>query len=138
MLSDLETNEGGNNKIPFPNFPPTVNAPFPPISDSKGVNKGFDVDALVKKIDAKIAELEEEERQEKEKNAKNNKIKEENNISIKEQTNPTNKQDILISKPNNQSPKEKIVKEQSNNQPYDNDYVTDDQLFDDFFSDEEY
>ncbi len=140
MLSDLETNEGGNNKIPFPNFPPTVNAPFPPISDSKGVNKGFDVDALVKKIDAKIAELEEEERQEKEKIAKNNKIKEENNnnISIKEQTNPINKQDILISKPNNQLPKEKIVKEQSNDQPYDNDYVTDDQLFDDFFSDEEY
>ncbi len=130
MLSDLENNEGGSNKIPFPNFSP--------IGNNREMNKGFDVDALVKKIDAKIAELEEEERQEKEKLAKNNNNKEGNNISIKEQTNPTNKQDILISKPNNQSPKEKIVKEQSNNQPYDNDYVTDDQLFDDFFSDEEY
>ena len=76
-------------------------------------NGGLNVDDLVKRIDAKIAELEEEERKENE-----------NNIPDKEENISNDVIDATIEDSN---------KEESN--LIDND-ITDDQFFDDFFSDE--
>ena len=56
-----------NSKSPSMPTPPMPGMGFPSQSNSKG---GLDVDDLVKRIDAKIAELEEEERREKEAAAK--------------------------------------------------------------------
>jgi len=90
---------------------------MPPIFPGMGMglnskpNGGIDVDDLVKRIDAKIAELEEEERKEKESN--NNKITEK---VIKESP---KKEEIKVSK------------------EFDINEVTDDQFFDDFFSEED-
>ena len=79
--------------------------------ESNNPNKGMslDMDSLLKKIDAKIAELEEEEKLEKNESANN-----------------TPNMDLI------QNKNESVVK---NNQNDDN--ITDDQFFDDFFSDED-
>ncbi len=94
------------------------NIPFPPFSDFAKPNKGnspLNVDDLVKKIDAKIAELEEEERLEKEKLNKNkNEDNKDNNVEGKEV-----------------KTEEKII-----DNPIFDDSITDDQFFDDFFNDE--
>jgi type IV secretion system protein VirD4 len=73
---------------------------------------GFNVDDIVKRIDAKIAELEEEERQEKQKKTQN--------IEEKKKANEKQKEPAVVD-----MPKEK--KE-----------ITDDQFFDDFFCDDEF
>ena len=91
--------------------PLEMNAAFNPFMNPKKSNdggNGFNVDDLVKRIDAKIAELEEEERQEKAKLEQENKPNREVN--------------------KNEEPKE------SNPEPING--ITDDQFFDDFFSDE--
>ena len=81
------------------------NMPFPPFFGSEKKNSSpLNVDDLVKRIDAKIAELEEEERLEKEK-------KNEQKIEIKTETKPVNNENV-------------------------NEFITDDQFFDDFFNDE--
>ena len=74
-------------------------------SDSNG---GLNVDDIVKRIDAKIAELEEEERKEKEALEKAEK-----------------------------KPKIELTEEKQEDKKFDINEVTDDQFFDDFFSDEE-
>ena len=79
--------------------------PFMPSNDSSPSGGGFNVDDLVKRIDAKIAELEEEERQEQAKAQQSNTIPPIDNNSIESVPNTVND-------------------------------VTDDQFFDDFFSDE--
>ena len=85
--------------------------------DSKSSNGGgFNVDDLVKRIDAKIAELEEEERQEKAKLESETK----NDIREEKIDNVGNNENSFI--PNF----ENNIK----------DRITDDQFFDDFFSDE--
>ena len=83
--------------------------PFMNDNSSDSSSGGFNVDDLVKRIDAKIAELEEEERQEKAKleQEKQSKIDNENNMLQENMDVPKNNAD-----------------------------VTDDQFFDDFFSDE--
>lgn len=101
-----------NKKNQNPMFNPTNMFGAMP-STPKNDNNGFNVDDLVKRIDAKIAELEEEERLEKEKQQK--KEEEKKKQEKKEETNK-----VEIKKD-----------EQSKNK------ITDDQFFDDFFYDGE-
>ena len=102
----------GDNKEPAinePSFNPFM-APREPMPS----NNGFNVDDLVKRIDAKIAELEEEERQEQAKLEQENKQEidnSENDNSIVQSSTPDEQQELK-------------------------DEITDDQFFDDFFSDE--
>ena len=106
MLNGDES--GGTPNMPNPFGGGAPFNPFMSTSDSKpSSGGGFNVDDLVKRIDAKIAELEEEERQEQAKLEAQNKAKEE--IEIKTAA---------------------VIPEQPKNG------VTDDQFFDDFFFDE--
>ena len=102
-------NPFGGSSSPF-----GMSNPFSSGSMNESLNKkddsGFNVDDLVKRIDAKIAELEEEERKEKENN------------------NTVDKQDFEIKSDNDI--KDAIIESDNSNN------VTDDQFFDDFFSDE--
>lgn len=98
------------------------NSMMPPMFPGMGMpnmgpkpNGGLDVDDLVKRIDAKIAELEEEERKEKEEQ-KGKSVSSKSNI-VEEIKEP-----ILV--------EEKPTKFNANE-------ITDDQFFDDFFNDEE-
>lgn len=118
LNGDGNNNDGGMAFNPFMTSRPSVpsgSMGFPGMSPK---DDDFDVDELVKRIDAKIAELEEEERKEQEKNAAQgmdttipdaiNKIDEEN-ISEKSET-------VNVDNTKNG--------------------ITDDQFFDDFFDDE--
>lgn len=75
---------------------PSFEPPKPP---SKPTSGGFDVDDLIKRIDAKIAELEEEERQEKlkEEAAKNN-VTNIQNTSINNVNSPVNNMQPIVNK----------------------------------------
>ncbi len=84
-------------------------------------NLSFDVDELVKKIDAKIAQLEEEERTEKEKGVKDN------NTSNKQEVSPN------AAKENKEEEKEKTESAVSKKNIDLNDDIEDDDFFDDFF-----
>ena len=114
MLNGDATPSGGNT----PPNPFGGGAPFNPFMPQRESNEssggGFNVDDLVKRIDAKIAELEEEERQEKAKLEQENKTKLESAQRVSEITNA----EVKIEEP---KPKNGI---------------TDDQFFDDFFFDE--
>ena len=116
---------GGGNPMPFGFGSPKDSAPFNPfmpMNDSKpSGGGGFNVDDLVKRIDAKIAELEEEERQEKAKLEQANKEKEQSEIKIDNISNPVEIKDEMAN-----------YNEQKNK----NNGITDDQFFDDFFFDE--
>ena len=101
-----------NKKNQNPMFNPTKMFGAMPSTPKNG-NNGFNVDDLVKRIDAKIAELEEEERLEKEKQQK--KEEEKKKQEKKEETNK-------VETKKDEQPKNKI---------------TDDQFFDDFFYDGE-
>ena len=100
-------------------------------------NNGFNLDELVKKIDARIAELEEEEKKEKEQNKNNGVISptviEEKSIesisSVEEEIQRINQEldDHYSPKLEKHEVKDKRVIED----------ITDDQFFDDFFNDEE-
>jgi len=102
-------NPFGGGGVPF--------NPFMPSDDSKpSGGGGFNVDDLVKRIDAKIAELEEEERQEQAKLEQEKMTKSESIETISVQQKP----EIHIEEP---------TQEVKNG-------ITDDQFFDDFFFDE--
>ncbi|NLL44316.1 MAG: type IV secretory system conjugative DNA transfer family protein [Mollicutes bacterium] len=142
--------EKRNNKFEAPN--PMMNtgyeAPFNPTDLLGGggmPSTPLDMDELIKRIDAKIAELEEEERREKEAMASTptdiNEIKTVPKIedNIDEEIEDV-KEPLAIES----SPKEeqKVVSDFEKNvenisSSYDSKYVTDDQFFDDFFSDDE-
>lgn len=104
---DKKINEmlGGNNPI-MPGMPG-----MPSMFDSKKPNGGLNVDDLVKRIDAKIAELEAEEKAEQEK-----------------QKQEMNKEEDM---------KKEIIDEPVISKKFNRDEVTDDQFFDDFFNDED-
>lgn len=104
---------GPNNDMPF--------NPFMNKNDNKSSNGGFNVDDLVKRIDAKIAELEEEERQEKAK--------------LEAETKLATQPKIEEIKTNNIT-KEINEKEKYEEQIKNKNGITDDQFFDDFFFDE--
>ena len=127
-----------------PDVPPMPFNPFGlPTPDNK--DDDFDVDELVKKIDAKIAELEAEEAKEKEEMAKKQKEEKEQKESTpkvqpKEEVKETSNE--IISKPEiDKKPvksdnivKKPVVHQSIQDRP--NDEVSDDQFFDDFFSDD--
>ncbi len=118
-----------NNMNPMPKLNPTPNSqnPMPNLfnNNSDMPNGGFNVDDIIKKIDAKIAEIEEEEKRE----AANKKAIEDskNDIKVEEKTEismPKELPKVIDDKPI-QDTKVKI------------DDISDDQFFDDFFSDDE-
>ena len=108
-INSMLSGEGESMPTPFGGtaFNPFVG------QESKPSSGGFNVDDLVKRIDAKIAELEEEERQEQAK------LEQEKNTPEIRTTTVT--------------PEPVIV---NNTVPLNNSDITDDQFFDDFFSDE--
>ena len=114
---------------PIPIFKDTeVGLPKPEKKETKPVddNFNFDVDELVKKIDAKIAELEEEE--------KKNKEKQEPNKPVVEQKNPV--MPTPINKVENNVVKEPtpmMTTVPNNNLELQDDDENDDDFFDDFF-----
>ena len=130
----------------FGSNPFSMSNPFASPKESP-ISSDFNVDDLVKRIDAKIAELEEEERREKE---NNNQESSQDNQSIPQSpketiTIPT--EDNQISKEiqpiNEMKPKESPVNETINIEELskesnvsDNKNDDDDDFFDDFFSDE--
>ncbi len=138
----------GTPKIPdMPSIPP-----FPPKGMPESSGDGFDVDDLIKRIDAKIAELEEEERQEKLKQT----TQKEKEIKTVERPNmPPQMQaemEKLITSPLPSVPVDMVVppmpsviermpeetpKEKPNASLSVDEEITDDQFFDDFFLDDE-
>ena len=122
-----------------------------PNTNQKNINNdSFDIDSLVKRIDAKIAELEEQEKQEQlkdkkeikqepkndknnvEKNTKlSNEIISKENTAIKENNSISNSNSKDLS--NNIEPK--IELQDSENKIVNG--ITDDEFFDDFFNDDE-
>ena len=111
---DKKINELLGGVPPMPNMQPT-GMPIGNIFDSKPKG-GINVDDLVKRIDAKIAELEAEEAAEKEKQAKA-------------------KTDAKTTKSEEKQPeiKKTVVEERK----FKREEITDDQFFDDFFGDED-
>ena len=65
----------GDTKMPFPSMPGMTPSPMPDLFGPKPKEQGLNVDEIVKRIDAKIAELEAEEKAEKEKAKKEEVIK---------------------------------------------------------------
>ena len=134
---------GTNNRLPItPNLnqdnfiPPVHEGRSRPNNSGSGSNNlGFDVDELVKKIDAKIAELEEEEKREKEKQEKEKQAN--SNINNKPtaipSTNIAKKEEIIPQNNNTISNKNevKVGQQEINLDLQDNE--EDDDFFDDFF-----
>ena len=117
---------------------------MPPTSPSSNGGNGFNVDDLVKRIDAKIAELEEEERKEKEAQAKKNQVIDmepaNNSVETKVQTKdavlePKEEQTKITEETKNEKVNLDTLSEQKTTKLYE-DETDDDQFFDDFFSDE--
>jgi len=114
-----------------------------PMVDAKQANKplpgSFDVDSLLKKIDAKIAELEEEEKQETKKimgkvvNQSSSKepLVEEKVVTPKVVIEPDKE---ISTKPIIKVKEEPQISEKKQTTTY-SDHITDDQFFDDFFAD---
>ena len=133
-----------NNKE---SFSPFNSNPFsnPFKSNDEPMKNDFDIDSLVQRIDAKIAELEEEERREnalKEESSKEEIKSEYNQLDeqpINEISLPSFTNEVVETKQENIQ-KPVIEKNESvmpmNNQTHDSNFITDDQFFDDFFSDE--
>ena len=127
-------------EIPFGNgtpFNPFSSKPLPPAAASQGPkptpsqprNGGINVEDLVKRIDAKIAELEEEEKKEKEKTTPA--VEQPNTIPSPVISNPTMGAPIVPPQPSS-TPTSSPVIEQPKTKPG----VSDDQFFDDFFGDD--
>ena len=138
---------------------------MPPSSNSANSNGGFNVDDLVKRIDAKIAELEEEERKEKEAQEKKNttsiptvetpitqpnmevppiftpqptitpEVTEVPRVNIPEQTTTVQTPPVTNIEKNNEKVNLDQLSEQKPTKIYE-DETDDDKFFDDFFSDE--
>lgn len=125
----------GNNPGMMPSGLPPMFGGMPGLFDKKDDSMkmpsgGMNIDDLVKRIDAKIAELEEEEKreaeaEEKASNSTDTSLLELNNNTDTEDKNdiPTDKEENKI---NNDDKKEEDSKEE----------ISDDQFFDDFFGDE--
>ena len=134
---------GGGNPL-FGANPFAMANPFTNARPREESNDGFNVDDLVKRIDAKIAELEEEERREKEKEAGNVK---EAIVSEKNPVEPSTPPEPIIiddNTPANEEPKKEpipdpvIINKDTNtdNKTLYSDDTDEDNFFDDFFADE--
>lgn len=125
----------GNNPGMMPSGLPPMFGGMPGLFDKKDDSMkmpsgGMNIDDLVKRIDAKIAELEEEEKREAEAEEKTSNstdtslLELDNNTDIEDKNDiPTDKEENKI---NNDDKKEEDSKEE----------ISDDQFFDDFFGDE--
>ena len=129
---------GGNSLFGASTMNPGVNPFAMPPSTSDG--GGFNVDDLVKRIDAKIAELEEEERKEKEAQEK------QNSEDVSEVIPEINKEPVIQEIVNNEVQNNQIennvqkvnldeLSENKTTKLYEDD-TDDEKFFDDFFSDE--
>lgn len=122
-----------SNPMPRPNNEPALNS-MANMNKPNDNKNSFNIDDLVKRIDAKIAELEEQERLEKEQEAL--KIPVSNEETTVSQ--PVIEPESMVQKevfnvpttPEIPLPKEEEIKEVNG--------ITDDQFFDDFFNDEDY
>ena len=106
----------GESSMPFSGGP----SPFAPSNDS-GTPGGINVDDIVKRIDAKIAEIEEEERREQAEKLNNNQSPSPAGFSSE----PPKETPIIF-----EDTQVSTVPSENKNS------ITDDQFFDDFFSDE--
>ena len=148
---ESKLNEMMNSFNPMNSSMPGGSSFAKPVPNSEK-NDSFDIDSLVKRIDAKIAELEEQEKQEQLKDKKETKelpkveqksvekITEPNNNNIKDIT--TKENTVVKENVSNSNNKEvvnkiepKIELEEEENKVING--VTDDQFFDDFFNDED-
>lgn len=112
MEEMLGSVKGMEPKMPgLPGMPP-----FPGMSDGPKKPGGFNVDDIVKRIDARIAELEAEEKREKEK-------KQQEKVEVSKEN---SSKSIEVAEP-------KVV-----DMPKKGKDITDDQFFDDFFCDDEF
>ena len=144
MMENSENDEmtrnpmmGGMNPL-FGANPFAASNPFiRPASGGGATEEGsFNVDDLVKRIDAKIAELEEEEKREKEEQERKQRIINATEKPVKEEVAP---ETVIIdeNKPISDSPINNVSKPvETNNNLYIDD-TDDDNFFDDFFSDDE-
>lgn len=148
-INDMLNGNSTDNKMPLPmgmprEFPPS--GLFNPMKE--GPSSNFNVDDLVKRIDAKIAELEEEERKEKEEQQKKNKSDNKSNEkdSTKSDESKKNEKSDKIDDSNKEDNiKLEEMKEETNQEKFEENYIdeddfnsdeiTDDQFFDDFFYD---
>ena len=138
MMNNGEGIPGGMPGMPG-GMPPSIFGGAPrqaPISNQpQGKPSGLNVDDLIKKIDAKIAEIEaEEKRQQQEKPAP---VKEEVKETIVEEKKPEIKEEI-VKEAEKPVPKHEVKEEKpiihEDNIPLKDD-ISDDQFFDDFFDD---
>ena len=138
MNNPSEDSAGGGMMMPgmgggmsSPMFGANPFAMSTPSSPNMPSSSSFNIDDLVKRIDSKIAELEEEERRE----AEEQKAAEDKTI-IDEQTDEEEKKTTL---PTEEKPKETIsineLSKENDNELF-TDHSDDDNFFDDFFSDE--
>jgi type IV secretion system protein VirD4 len=97
-------------------------------------NEGFNVDDLVKRIDAKIAELEEEERKEAEEKAQKETQESSPSEAVIEADDSNNIVDNIKQVENREESNTAFSDDKNNLQ--NNNSVTDDQFFDDFFGDD--
>lgn len=115
-LPGMQVQNQSNNSIPNP---------FMNMNASKNSNANNSLDDLVKRIDAKIAELEEEEKREKEEAEK----KKQEELAKAESTTKTN---------TTEAGDFKVVENKiSKSETISTNEITDDQFFDDFFNDED-
>ncbi len=115
---------GSSNGVIPPN--PFMNS-IPNMSKPSGSQGGFNINDIVKKIDARIAELEAEEKKEKE--IKNNKAE----VIQKKQEEPH--KEVIETKKIENKIEEKLEKHDVAKKNFDE--VSDDQFFDDFFNDKD-
>ncbi|MBP3921197.1 MAG: type IV secretory system conjugative DNA transfer family protein [Bacilli bacterium] len=129
LKSNGDINSGGMPKgvNPFGNGMPFT----PPMFGHNSKDNSFNVDDLVKRIDAKIAELEEEERKEKEQ--KDVSVKDIVNSNKSKKNDDVKKNDDI--KKNDDVKKNDEVVDISFDSKFTNG-ITDDQFFDDFFGDD--
>lgn len=125
----------GNNPGMMPSGLPPMFGGMPGLFDKKDdamkmPSGGMNIDDLVKRIDAKIAELEEEEKREAEAEEKASNSTDTSLLELDNNTDTEDKNDIPTDKEenkiNNDDKKEEDSKEE----------ISDDQFFDDFFGDE--
>lgn len=125
----------GNNPGMMPSGLPPMFGGMPGLFDKKDDSMkmpsgGMNIDDLVKRIDAKIAELEEEEKREAEAEEKASNSTDTSLLELDNNTDTEDKNDISTDKEenkiNNDDKKEEDSKEE----------ISDDQFFDDFFGDE--
>lgn len=125
----------GNNPGMMPSGLPPMFGGMPGLFDKKDDSMkmpsgGMNIDDLVKRIDAKIAELEEEEKREAEAEEKTSNSTDTSLLELDNNTDTEDKNDISDDKEenkiNNDDKKEEDSKEE----------ISDDQFFDDFFGDE--